>query len=161
MLGRIAVEFLPAPVWPLVCKMKSIGTFDLYTRDSDKMNSWRRYRTLLGRTLYVTAIALALLYAFSEKRKNLKVSEAMEEASRRFSVYLIAEGIQAYRDSTGALPATLGKIGLDEEGIAYRTDGSTYRLVTLEGPYSIVFVDGENTDQLKSAFAVLERGALR
>lgn len=128
---------------------------------SKKMISSAKCRVWLGSGLYVAVIALALLYAFAERQNSHRVSAAMEEASRRFSIYLIAEGIHAYRDSTSTLPATLEEIGLDEAGIAYKTNGATYRLITLDGTYSTVFVEGDNTDQLKKAYAVLEESAVR
>jgi myo-inositol-hexaphosphate 3-phosphohydrolase len=85
----------------------------------------------------------------------------MEKASVRFSIYLIAEGLQAYRDSTGTLPATLREADLDEEGIEYVTNGSTYRLVALDGSNSIVYVEGDSPKRYGTAFNVLEGGAVR
>jgi hypothetical protein len=106
-------------------------------------------------------LALTALYAFSEHRKSILSTTTMEEASLRFSIYLISEGLQAYRDSTGVLPATLKEAHLDDEGIEYRTDGSTYRLIVMEGSHSIVYTEGDAPDRFGAAFHVLEDGAVR
>jgi hypothetical protein len=85
----------------------------------------------------------------------------MEAASLRFSIYLIAEGLQAHRDSTGSLPATLKEIGLDDEGIEYLSDGSTYRLVAVADSTSIVYQEGSKRVHYASAYKVLEGGAVQ
>jgi hypothetical protein len=125
------------------------------------MTKRNRGRQWLARILYTAALGLALLYAFSEHNKSVHSKVTLEEASRRFSIYLIAEGIQAFRDSTGTLPATLEDIGLDEEGIAYRTNGQTYRIISLEGTKSIIYVEGDDPNHFATAFTVLESGAVQ
>jgi hypothetical protein len=131
------------------------GTFPDAAKKFSSIRAW------VNRFAYLSVLVLTALYAFSEHRKSIAAATTLEEASSRFSIYLIAEGLQAYRDSTGALPATLEEAGLDETGIAYRTDGSTYRLVVTEGSRSMVYVEGEEQDHFGAAFHILEGGAVR
>lgn len=111
--------------------------------------------------LCALVLALAALYAISENRKSPTTASAMKEASARFSIYLVAEGLQAYKDSTGTFPATLEQAGLDEEGIQYVTDGSSYRLIAVQGSTSLVYVEGTRLDRYEAAFKVLEGSAVR
>jgi hypothetical protein len=111
--------------------------------------------------MFTMVLALVTLYVISEHRKALNTGATMEVASVRFSIYLITEGLRAYRDSTGVLPATLEEAGLDEEGIEYITNGTTYRLVAVEGSNSIVYAEGNSSDRYGAAFNVLEGSAVR
>jgi hypothetical protein len=115
----------------------------------------------VAKALYAVVLALTGLYAISEHRKSFITSAPMNEASRRFSIYLIAEGLRAYRDSTGTLPATLEQAGLDEEDIEYVTDGTSYRLVAVGDSTSLVYVEGADPARYGSAFKVLEGSAVR
>ncbi len=109
----------------------------------------------------VLALALAALYAFSEYRQTHAASPVMESASARFSIFLIAQELRVHFDSKGTFPATLEKLDLDEEGIAYLTNGSTFSLVAVEGSNSIVYVEGEDSEMFRSSFRVLEEGAVQ
>ncbi len=51
-----------------------------------------------------------------------------EEAGLNFTIYLVAEGIEAYRGSSGALPENLVVLGLDDDGVDYVTVDSGYLL---------------------------------
>ncbi|MFH1755790.1 MAG: hypothetical protein ABIA59_08825 [Candidatus Latescibacterota bacterium] len=119
------------------------------------------FRKWLSRFMYAAVLALTAIYAFAEHQKSVSATALMEEASLRFSIYLITEGLHAYRDSTGTLPATLAEAHLDEEGIEYRSNGSTYRLVVTEGSRSMVYVEGDALDRYGAAFTILEGGAVR
>jgi hypothetical protein len=116
-------------------------------------------RAGVSRILLAVVVALSALYAFSEHRKALISATKMEKASLRFSIYLIAEGLRVYHDSTGTFPATLEEAGLDEERLEYITDGQTYRLIAVEDGSSIVYMEGNSTDRYRAAFNVLEGGA--
>jgi hypothetical protein len=118
----------------------------------------RRWSIIL---VCVLAAALAALYAFSESRQTHAASEIMEKASARFSIFLIAQELRAHFDSTGSFPATLEELDLDEEGIEYLTNGTTFRLVVVEGSNSIVYAEGEDSEIFRSSFKVLEEGAVQ
>jgi hypothetical protein len=112
-------------------------------------------------SICVLALTLASLYALSEYRQPHAASTVMETASARFSIFLIAQDLRAHFDSTGAFPATLEDLDLDEEGIEYVTNGSTFRLVVVEGSNSIVYTEGKDSDLFRSSFKVLEEGAVQ
>lgn len=114
-----------------------------------------------ARVLFAVVIALAALYAFSEYRKSGTTSQALARASSRFDIYLVAQGLQAYRDALGTFPATLEEAGLDQEGIEYVTNGTSYRLIAVQDSTSLVFTEGTNLDRLQAAFEVLEGSAAR
>ena len=84
---------------------------------------------------------------------------ALEEASARFTIYLIAQAVEEYRDSTSALPADLEMIDMDEEGIEYSLLGSTYSLTATIGRTQMVFRQGEDLTWYGDAFQELQGAA--
>jgi hypothetical protein len=113
------------------------------------------------RVLFLVIFALTALYAVSEHRKLGTPSAALARASSRFDIYIIAQGLQEYRDSTGAFPATLEEADLDEEGIEYVTSGASYRLIAVEDSTSLVYTEGADLSRIEAAFKVLEGSAVR
>jgi len=105
--------------------------------------------------------SIILVCVLAAARQTHAASEIMEKASARFSIFLIAQELRAHFDSTGSFPATLEELDLDEEGIEYLTNGTTFRLVVVEGSNSIVYAEGEDSEIFRSSFKVLEEGAVQ
>ena len=49
------------------------------------------------------------------------------DAGVRFRIYLAAQAVEAYRDSRGRLPPTLGAVGMEGDGLDYSPDGAERR----------------------------------
>ena len=69
-------------------------------------------------------------------------------------LYAIDE-IESYRDSTGLLPPDLARLGVLDEGLRYRLEGSTYVLDTSEGLPGITYRGGDDIAPLERASAGL------
>jgi hypothetical protein len=83
---------------------------------------------------------------------------AQEAASAGLTVYLVAQGLEAYRDSTGFLPTDLESLDLDEEGLRYTVQDPGYVLQYQEEGLTVSYRSGESLTPLIAAYDVLERG---
>lgn len=88
-------------------------------------------------------------------------SPSLEEASAKFTIYLIAQAVEEYRDSTSVLPDNLEMIDMDEENVIYVRLGSTYTLTASVGDSQIVFQQGEDLEWYGEAFRELEQAVVR
>ncbi len=86
---------------------------------------------------------------------------SLEEASARFTIYLIAQAVEEYRDSTSALPDDLETIDMEEEGVLYEPVGSTYTITAAVGESYIVFQHGQDLEWYGEAFRELEQAVVR
>ncbi|MGH7547324.1 MAG: hypothetical protein ACREMM_04015 [Gemmatimonadales bacterium] len=80
------------------------------------------------------------------------------EASLRFRIYLAAQAVEAYRESTGALPTTLAALGIDDEGFSLVPGDSTYTIVAQHAPQRLSYRRGDDLAPFASAYAALARG---
>lgn len=82
--------------------------------------------------------------------------EDEERAFARYSIYLAAVSIEAYRDSTGRLPARLEDIVADAPGLLYERDGRTYTLRGVAGGDTVSYRKGEDLAPFEAAFNELD-----
>jgi hypothetical protein len=85
-------------------------------------------------------------------------SPAEMEASVRFRIYLASQAVEAYRDSAGAFPATLGVAGIDDEGLLFLPGRSTYTIVAENGAGRLSYRRGDDLAPFASAYDALARG---
>jgi hypothetical protein len=83
---------------------------------------------------------------------------ALEEEATRFTIYLVAQAVEEYRDSTATLPASLELIRMDEDGIVYAPANSTYTLWATIGGTRVEYRAGEDLTRFRDAYAVLTDG---
>jgi hypothetical protein len=106
-------------------------------------------------------VALTVWNVVRLSREPAAFPPALEEASARFTIYLIAQAVEDYRDSTAALPPDLATIDMDEEEIDYAVLDSTYTLTTTVGRTVIVYEQGEDLTSYGDAFQELAEAAER
>jgi hypothetical protein len=106
-------------------------------------------------------VALTVWNVVRLSREPAAFPPALEEASARFTIYLIAQAVEDYRDSTAALPPDLATIDMDEEEIDYVALDSTYMLTTTVGRTMIVYKEGEDLKWYEDAFQDLAEAAER
>jgi hypothetical protein len=85
------------------------------------------------------------------------LNAAEEEASARFTVYLIAQTLETHRDSTGTFPPTLETLNVNEEGVRYTSTGNAYELTAKFAEGQIVYRSGEDLSAFARAFEQLAR----
>lgn len=78
-----------------------------------------------------------------------------EEAGLNFTIYLVAEGIEAYRGSSGALPENLVVLGLDDEGVDYVVRDSGYVLVATQDTVRVTYRSGDDLTAFANAYELL------
>ena len=75
-----------------------------------------------------------------------------------FTVYLVAQGVEAFRDSAGFLPVDLESLDLDEEGLTYTVRESSYTLHYQEEAITASYRSGESLAAFIAAYEALEGG---
>jgi len=78
-------------------------------------------------------------------------------ASLRFKVYIAAQGIRAFRDSAGTLPASLQQIRMADVGLAYVRSDTTYVIVGSAGAVHVTYRSGEDLKPYGGAAHTLAR----
>jgi len=78
-------------------------------------------------------------------------------ASLRFKVYIAAQGIRAFRDSAGTLPASLQQIRMADLGLAYVRSDTTYVIVGSAGAAHVTYRSGEDLKPYGGAAHTLAR----
>lgn len=120
-------------------------------RQSSHARAW-----LAGLVTILLVLFAANLYLVL--RRPEVVSPAKEEASARLTVYLVAQAIQAHRDSTHALPRDLTDLGVDDVGITYTPRESTYTLAVTLGQTELTYQSGESLEPYRRAALTLLQG---
>ena len=96
------------------------------------------------RPFHVGALfVVLLLLLWNNAGSGRPFTPSEEEADAYFSIFLAAEAVNAFRDSTGNLPTALAPLGADEEGFDYWTDGDLYSLTFDLGDYAVAYQSGE------------------
>jgi mRNA-degrading endonuclease toxin of MazEF toxin-antitoxin module len=111
--------------------------------------------------LAVLAVLLVSLIAWNltaGRRQPVVVSPDKVEASARLTVYLVAQAIETYRDTTRTLPRNLEDLGVDGVGITYTPDRSTYTLAVEIGGTQLTYRSGESLEPYRAAAEVLLGG---
>ncbi len=89
-------------------------------------------------------------------RVPVSISNIIEEESTRFSIYLAAQAIEEYRDSTGALPPSLEMLGAEEEEIIYEPADTTYVLSASVGKLNLVYHMGDDLTSYREAYDIMQ-----
>jgi hypothetical protein len=113
-----------------------------------------RYR-MLGSLVGILVIVLGLNVVRALTAPD-PFTPSEEHASAMLTVYLVAQGVEAFRDSTGFLPASLESLDLDEEGLEYTVRGQSYTLGYALDGVSASYRAGEGFAPFVSAIEVLE-----
>jgi hypothetical protein len=102
-------------------------------QSAQEMKTWAWRPILLASAAAFTLLFTA--YMFLAERDWIfgpsvaAISPARREAGLRYAMFLATARINDYRSSRGTVPATLGDVGEDWPGVAYRTqDGATFDL---------------------------------
>jgi hypothetical protein len=115
-----------------------------------------RYK-ILGALLGILVIVIGLNVARVLTAPD-PFTRAEEEASAMLTVYLVAQGVEAFRDSAGFLPTDLENLDLDEEGLVYTVQESGYVLEYQDGGVSASYRSGQSLTSFVAAVEVLEGG---
>lgn len=117
----------------------------------------RRSRGPLLVVLIPVLVGLTAWNIFSMARTTRAFSPPIETEAARFTIYLIAQAVEEYRDSAGTLPPSLGYLDLDEEGIEYARLDDSYTLTATIGDDRIVYRAGEDLQQFWVAYETFSR----
>ncbi len=83
---------------------------------------------------------------------------AQERAADLFTIYLIQQSIQSYRDSTGEFPPNLGVLGADDEGVEYTVRDTTYVLTIATDSMPVSYRSGQDVSPFQAAYEQLTPG---
>jgi hypothetical protein len=76
------------------------------------------------------------------------------------SIYLAAKTIDAEIEDHGTLPSSLDELGIDDEGLTYRANGSGYELEVRNGEHAVSYRSGQDLSRFEAAFrALMDQGA--
>lgn len=97
-------------------------------------------------------------WVFGESVRPLSPRE--ETANTRFALWVLAQRVDAYRATHGALPAQLPDIGDSVPGVSYRrVSASAFELRAIAAGLPVVYTSGERADAfLGSAVTVVRHG---
>lgn len=100
---------------------------------AQEMKTWAWRPIVLGTAAAFTLLFTAYMFLFEPDwvfgPSLTAISPARREAGLRYAIFLSTARINDYRSSRGTLPATLGDVGEDWPGVAYRTpDGASFDL---------------------------------
>jgi hypothetical protein len=112
-------------------------------------------RNLSRRILVVCLLVLVAVTSWNIMqifRVPAAVSLVIEEESARLLIYLAAQAIDEYRDSTKTLPTSLDAIGVDQSAIEYEMIDSTYTLTAVVGPTTLTYRDGDELSRFRDAY---------
>ena len=92
-------------------------------------------------------------------RTTRAFSPPVETEAARFTIYLVAQAVEEYRDTAGTLPPSLEYLELDEDGIEYARVGDSFTLTATIGDDRIVYRAGEDLQQFWVAYETFSREA--
>ena len=114
----------------------------------------RRYRVMV--MLFVVLAVLVGANLIRALNAPVPFTRAEEEAAARFTIFLVVQGIAAFRDSLGVLPRDLATAELDESGLSYVASGdSAYTLSYQDGDLSLTYRSGESLAPFAAAYDAL------
>jgi len=118
-----------------------------------RRRNWKRWLVVLI-PAFSTLTAWNVLRAGAEPQV---FTPAELSASLRFKVYIAAQGIRAFRDSAGMLPASLQQIRMADLGLAYVRSDTTYVIVGSAGAVHVTYRSGEDLKPYGGAAHTLAR----
>ncbi len=111
--------------------------------------------------LAVLAVLLVSLIAWNlsaGRRQPVVVSPEKVEASAQLTIYIVAQAIETYRDTTRTMPRNLEDLGVDGVGITYTPARSTYTLTVEIDGTQLTYRSGESLEPYRAAAEVLLGG---
>ena len=81
------------------------------------------------------------------------------QASLEFTLYATVAGLEAHRERTGSLPATLEEAGLDHPSLRYEVGPNGYRIDASDGTHALTFNEGDDLEPFASGAETLRRQA--
>jgi hypothetical protein len=121
-------------------------------------------RKQLGRWLVVLVPVFVALTAWNVIRltgSREVATQAEEAAATRFSIYLVAQEIEAYRREHGVLPPSLEDFNADIEGITFTPVDTGYVLSGTVAGETITYRSGSDLTPFWSAYDALPQGGDR
>ncbi len=120
----------------------------------------RSFKKPLLIVLFVLLAGVAAwnIYYFSRMGR---VSAEMEEAYLETAIYLTALTLDAEFEATGAYPASLEEVGMDEEGLSYVRENGSYTLVARGSGVELRYRSAEELAPFKEAFEGRQAGEMR
>jgi len=113
-----------------------------------------RYK-MLGVLLVILVIMIGLNIARMVTVPD-PFTPAEEEASAMFTMYLVVQSVEAFRDSAGSFPTNLESLDLDEEGLTYTVHDLGYTVRYEDQGARFSYRSGESFAPFVAAFEVLE-----
>jgi hypothetical protein len=84
-----------------------------------------------------------------------------ERMAAEWSIYMIIDGVETFRESTGHLPVSIEAIGLDDESVTYNVLGKIYSLTTTVGDREITYHDGDDVEPFMESYDALMAGSIQ
>jgi len=135
---------------------------DIRTEFGKKIEAKSIKKPRSGKKLLLVLLPLLLgLTAWNFVRfsgETIIVTQEEEVQSAEFSIYMIIDGIDSYREANGRLPWNLEMLALDEEMITYEVSGSSYSLTAKVGTQLVTYNDGDDITPFAEAFDRLIAG---
>jgi hypothetical protein len=94
-------------------------------------------------------------------REPVVATPAEQLTTARFTLYLVAQELEAYRREHGSLPASLEVINADEEVVRYTRRGTDYTLTAEVDGQTLTFRSGADPLPFWSAAEDLPQGGVR
>jgi len=114
----------------------------------------KRMLLILG-PLFVVLSAWNVVRALDEP---VVFTVQQEEADARFTIYLVAQELAAYRDTAGTLPANLEALGLEDDYLQYARADDGYRLTFELDEIYLTYRSGEDLAPFADGYVSLEDG---
>lgn len=94
-------------------------------------------------------------------RKPEVFNAAERESIIRLQMYIAAEGVEAYRDSTGRWPADLRAVGMEDAGLVYEAQGNSFAVTDTSMRVPLTYRRGDPLAPFAAGYAELKHSAER
>lgn len=116
----------------------------------------RRLRlTLIG--LLPVFLGLVIWNVTAGRKAPVVFTAAEVDAGVRFKMFLAAQALRTYRDSTGRWPAGLEAVGFGNEGLRYELTDTSYLLTGMSGDTPFTYRAGDDLAFFRDASQELLR----
>lgn len=121
----------------------------------------RNRRLALLLVLFGVALALTAGNVLHTALSVRAIGSVEAEASATFTIYLVAQAVELYRDSAGSWPPSLEVVRVDERGVEYTVTTGGYTLAATVGDTQITYRSGEDLSTFARAYQLLARDRMR